>query len=45
MENGLHFATPCPFRFIGLITLQMERDFLQNVLCTKFLNKLKPRTL
>jgi hypothetical protein len=45
MENGLHFATPCPCRFIGLSALQMKRDFSQNVLCTRFLNKLKPRTL
>jgi hypothetical protein len=45
MENGLLFATPCPCRFIGLSTLQMERDFLQNVLCIIFFIKLKPRTL
>jgi hypothetical protein len=45
VENGLHFATPCPCRFIGLSTLQMERDISQNVLCTRFSNKLKPRTL
>jgi hypothetical protein len=43
MENMLHSANPCQSKFMGLNQLQMGKVFSQNVLHTKFYNKLKQR--
>jgi hypothetical protein len=44
LESELHIANPCSSsRFTGLSSLQMQRDFFQNILWTKFYNKLKSK--
>ncbi len=43
LTSELHYAKPCPSRFMGLSSIQMQRNFFQNDLWTKFYNKRKSR--